>query len=209
MGINKMRWEQDLIKDIRTHSEYDNQDNNFDQLITRDTPYGNDWQEFSSCNHDALMEYFFKIKDSCRAILEIGVCRNNKLSSTYSFLNNKKDETIYAGIDLDNKSFLDNHSKNIFTIAGNSSNVDENIERLKSFGVTELDFILIDGWHSINQVLTDWEYTKILSPNGIVAFHDVMEHPGPYHFVRNLNTDIWNVDIRCPSDWGIAFAWRK
>jgi predicted O-methyltransferase YrrM len=204
-----MKWEQDLVGDIRTYTEFDNDDGNDSRRIVRDHPSGYPHDEFSTCNKAALMEHFLKIKDEARAILEIGVCRNGSESSTYCFLNNKLDETAYVGIDLDNKSFLNNEEKRIYTIQGNSSNVDQNIEIMKSHDITELDFILIDGWHSINQVLIDWEYTKILSPGGIVAFHDISEHPGPHLFIRNLNKDVWNVDLCCLSDWGIGFAWRK
>lgn len=204
-----MKWEQDLARDIRTHSGYDNEDGNQSGRVTRDHPSVYPHDEFSACNKAALTEYFLKIKDRTKAILEIGVCRNGGESSTYCFLNNKLDETAYIGIDLQDKSFLNNQEKRIHTICGNSSDVDQNIEIMKSHGITELDFILIDGWHSINQVLTDWEYTKILSPSGVVAFHDVNEHPGPFNFIRNLNTDIWQVEMHCPTDWGIGFVWRK
>jgi len=204
-----MKWQQDLIKDIRTNSGYDDADGNAGGRIIRDIKGDYTWREFSEGNREALTEYFLKTKDTCRAILEIGVARNASESSCHVFLGNKKDETIYVGIDIDDKSFLNDANKNIFTIQNTSSDVENNIEKIKSFGVTELDFIFIDGWHSINQVLTDWEYTRLLSPNGIVAFHDISEHPGPYHFIRNLDTNVWNVDLRCLNDWGIGFAWKK
>jgi hypothetical protein len=204
-----MKWEGDLVRDIRTYTEFDNEDGNQLGRVIRDVPGSGTHREFSDCNRAELTEKFLKVKDQAKAVLEIGVCRNGEESSTFCFLNNKLDETAYVGIDLENKSFLDNQEKRIYTICGNSSDVDHNIEIMKSWGITELDFIFIDGWHSINQVLVDWEYTKILSPGGIVAFHDVSEHPGPHMFIRNLNTDIWNVEILCPTDWGIGFAWRK
>jgi len=205
-----MKWEQDLIRDIRWPDGQNNDDDgNQAGRIIRDQQSMYPHDEFSVCNRAALTEKFLSVKDQVTAILEIGVCRNGNNSSTYTFLNNKNDNTAYVGIDLNDKSFLNNQEKRIYTICGNSSDVDQNIETMKSYGITELDFIFIDGWHSINQVLIDWEYTKILSPNGIVAFHDVSEHPGPYLFTRNLNLDVWNVDICCPDDWGIGFAWRK
>lgn len=205
-----MKWEQDLIKDIRTHGPRDNDDGNNHGLITRETRHTYPHDEFTDCNRNCLLDKFLKVKDRCRAILEIGVCRNSDKSSTYVFLNNKLDSTKYVGIDIENKSFLNNAEKNIFTIQNSSSHVDSNIEKIKSFGIDEFDFIFIDGWHSINQVLLDWEYTRILSNSGIVGFHDTAEHPGPFLFVRNLNTQIWNVETNlCPDDWGIGFAWKK
>lgn len=204
-----MKWEQDLVRDIRTYTDFDNDDGNQSGRVIRDESPVDLSEEFSSCNREVLIEKFLKIKEQSRAILEIGVCRNAEKSSTYCFLDNKLNETAYVGIDLQDKSFLNNAEKRIHTICGNSSDVDQHIKTMESWGITELDFIFIDGWHSINQVLTDWEYTKILSPRGIVAFHDTNEHPGPHMFIRNLNTDVWEIELHCPTDWGIGFAWRK
>lgn len=209
MGVDKMKWEQDLIKDIRTHTYYDNSDGNQEGRCKRDVPL-NDVGECSSCNVSALVDRFLRVKDTCQAILEIGICRNGFDSFTYRLLDNKKLETIYVGIDLENKSFLNNEEKNIYTIQNSSSNIEQNMSLIKSFGVKEFGFIFIDGWHSINQCLLDWEYTQLLAPNGIVAFHDTAEHPGPYNFIRALNKNIWHVEENvCPTDWGIGFAWKK
>jgi hypothetical protein len=58
--------------------------------------------------------------------------------------------------------------------------------------------------------LRDWEYTNLLTDNGIVGFHDVSCHPGPYYFVKNLNRDKWLVGENCcPYDWGVSFVSKK
>ena len=172
--------------------------------------------EFTLDNRDALIERFLKVRDNCRAILEIGVHRPSwndpigAFTSTSALLNNKLSETIYIGIDQDDKSFLNNIEKNVYTIQNNSSHFDRNCERMQELGVTELDFIFIDGWHTINQVKRDWEYTQYLSPTGIVGFHDTTCHPGPKEFVRALDRNKWVVEENvCPGDWGIGFAWKK
>ena len=28
------------------------------------------------------------------------------------------------------------------------------------------------------------------------------------NLIRNLNKDVWNVDLRCLNDWGIGFVWK-
>lgn len=199
-----MKWQQDLIRDIRTHTGFDN----IDGALPHPSGYDGR-QEFSDCNRQNLLDYFLRVKDQCRAILEIGVCRNGDSSSTHVFLQNKPDNCAYVGIDLDDKSFLNNSDKKIHTIQSNSSNIEDNYRTIAQLGITEFDFIFIDGWHSINQVLTDWEYTKWLSDHGIVGFHDVSCHPGPCYFIKALNTDLWTVVINtCPNDWGIGFAWK-
>lgn len=206
-----MRWEQDLIKDIRTNSEFDNSDSNDGRIKP---PEGWTWpsMEVSDCNRESLKERFLRVKDNCPAILEIRVNReiNGEYTTTGILLNNKNTETVYVGIDIDDKSYLNNQDRNIFTIKNTSMDVENNILKIKEFGVKEFGFIFIDGWHSINAVITEWEYTQLLAPHGIVGFHDTTQHPGPHYFVRNLNKDIWHVEENtCPFDHGIGFAWRK
>lgn len=198
-----MKWEQDLIRDIRTGTDFDNQE----QQYTSRRPM---LEEVTDANRAALKERFLKIRDNCKAILEIGVCRNGGDSFTHVFLNNKLDETVYIGIDLEDKSFLNNPDKNIWTIQGNSSSITEAMKIFKDLGVTEFGCIFIDGWHSINQCLDDWEYTTMLGENGVVAFHDVSYHPGPLHFIQALDRDTWDVEENvCPLDFGLGFAWKK
>jgi hypothetical protein len=213
MGINKVnKWRQDLIRDIRTGIDrLDNADSNWQanqDVVQREQPLLDD-TECSQENRRLLYEKFMKVQSKCLGIMEIGVCRNGDQSFTHIFLNNKRHSTVYVGIDMNDKSFLDNPDKNIYTIQNTSSDVKSNIEKMKAFGITQLDFIFIDGDHSINQVLIDWEYTQLLSPNGIVALHDVSAHPGPNLFIRNLNPNIWNTEILCPTDHGIGFIWKK
>lgn len=200
-----MKWEQDLTRDIRTNTSFDDQDGGVPH------PRGyNGAIEFSNCNRHNLTEQFLRTKDRCTSILEIGVCRNRDDSSTWCFLNNKPDTTSYVGIDLDDKSFLNNNDKRIYTIKNSSSDIKGNMETMNSLGIQGFDFIFIDGWHSINQVLVDWEYTQWLNPGGVVGFHDVSAHPGPARFIQSLNKDIWEViENTCPDDHGIGFAWKK
>ena len=205
-----MKWEQDLVKDIRTGTEYDDHDHTDSTKIAHPHVECWPWPEVTDANRAAVKEEFLKVRDNCKAILEIGVCRNQKDSITHIFLDNKLEDTIYVGIDLDDKSFLNNSDKNIYTIQGSSSSIPEAMEIFKDIGITEFGFIFIDGWHSINQVLTDWEYTQLLSPDGIVGFHDTSTHPGPHWFVKALNKDIWDVQENvCLYDHGVGFARRK
>jgi hypothetical protein len=206
MGVSKMKWQQDLIKDIRFNDWRDDRDGG---IFPHPSQYSGS-VEFTECNRSHLTEKFIKIKDSCRAILEIGVCRNADQSSTWCFLNNKKKETFYFGIDLDEKSFLNNPEHNIYTINSNSSNIENNMNYIKQQGIDCFDFIFIDGWHSVNQVLIDWEYTNWLSDRGIVGFHDTSAHPGPLLFVNALDKNKWTVEENlCPADHGIGFCWKK
>lgn len=198
-----MKWERDLIRDIRTHSAYDDVDA---------PPYGFASFEISNCNAHAVYQRFLSVKDRCRAILEIGVANNGDSSITNILLANKLDSTIYVGIDIKDKTHINNTSKNIHTIQNDSMNYNDNLAKIRSFGVDQFDFIFIDGWHSINHMLGDWEYTNLLSNFGIVGIHDVRIHPGPSYFIKSMNTAIWNVEenVCCTGeDWGIGFASKK
>jgi len=195
-----MQWENDLVMDIRQHSELDDQD----------VPFQGRYHhiEFTDANKKMLKNSFLQVRDKCKAVLEIGVHRNNQDSSTHIFLQNKNPETKYIGVDIVDKSFLDNAEENVYTIKEDSSNYDQILSYLESVGVYEIDYLFIDGWHSINQVLRDWEFTRILSKDGIVGFHDTTRHPGPKFFIENLDKDKWDVSICCQEDNGIGFARR-
>ena len=215
-----MKWRDDLIKDIRSFTSYDDEDV-FSDLIKH--PFGYDdfalniqanpdmgYEEVTECNRQALLFNFLRIKEKCKSILEIGIGRNDKKSFSYVFTENKNDDTVYVGIDIEDRSFLNDPAKNIHTFVCDSSNYSDNLKLFKGVGVSSFDFIFIDGWHSINQVLRDWEYTNLLTDNGIVGFHDVSCHPGPYYFTRYLDRDKWVVGENCcPKDWGVSFVNKK
>jgi hypothetical protein len=43
----------------------------------------------------------------------------------------------------------------------------------------EIDFLLIDGDHRYKGVKRDWQmYSPLVKRNGIIAFHDILFHPG-------------------------------
>lgn len=202
-----MKWETDLAKDIRTNTDYDDVD------IWNPHPLGyqnNSPVEVTDCNRHALLQQFSRVRDSAKSILEIGIGRNAEQSFAYVFFNSKKKDTTYIGLDIEDRSFLNNSEKNIHTLIADSSDYDQNLAKFKELGVEKFDFIFIDGWHSINQVLRDWEYTNLLSDGGIVGFHDTSCHPGPNAFVNALDPEKWIVEKNmCPNDWGIGFAWKK
>jgi hypothetical protein len=206
-----MRWEEDLTRDIREGPERDNTDKFFETVdwhvyLHGPLPFG----EVSQCNRDAITTRFLKIRDQCKAILEIGIYRNGEESTTTCFIDNKKSDTIYLGVDIGDRSQINNSSNNVYTLQEDSSNIDKVLTYARSLGIEKFDFIFIDGDHSLSQVLKDWEYTAYLSDNGIVGMHDTSYHPGPTRFMSHLRTDKWNVEVNvCPCDNGVGFAWKK
>ena len=170
--------------------------------------------DFSVCNQRAFIREFGKVKHYANAVLEIGVDRPHSTfdnSSTYRFFTEKLDHTKYIGIDIEDKSELDDTSKNIFTLKTDSANVKHVMNFCNSLGVKEFDFIFIDGWHSVNQVMYEWEYTTYLRKGGCVAFHDTYVHPGPYCVFDAISEETFDKieECGCSTDWGISFAWKK
>lgn len=211
-----MKWTEDLVRDIRHTwggpiSVKINDDDwspstVVEMDIVREQPYVPD-REMTDCNLAAIREKFALVRNNCPAILEIGISRNQEHSACHIFFEDKLPETKYVGIDLDDREYLANEAENIHVIQDNSSNVEANMARFRDLGIESFGFIFIDGWHSINQVLTDWEYTRMLAPGGIVALHDTSEHPGPYLFIKALDKTRWIVqENACPCDCGIGFA---
>jgi hypothetical protein len=214
-----MKWESDLIKDVRSNTSADDLCSGINHFLDL-WPDAKDektvinlysGKEVTDCNRESLKEQFLKIKDTCKAILEIGIGRNGKDSFATIFFENKNKDTKYVGLDIEDRSWLVDCGENIFTIQGNSSNYDENVKIIKDkFEIGEFDFIFIDGLHSLNQVLRDWEYTNLLSDTGTVGLHDTSHHIGPFLFIRNLDKDKWDViENACPQDYGIGFATKK
>lgn len=207
-----MKWQEDLIRDVRTHTDFDYKD-----LPELDASYGHPlgyhyWNpEITDCNRLALEQQFSRIKHRAKSILELGIGRNGTDSFAYVLNSNKNKDAIYIGIDIEDRSFLKDPENNIHTIQNSSNNYYENIDIIKNqFNVEKFDFILIDTPHSLNQLLLDWEYTTLLADDGIVAIHDTSCHPGPKIFMQNLDRNKWTViENCCPEDWGIGFAWKK
>lgn len=165
-------------------------------------------QEFSFNDHEILRNELLIIKETCNVIVEIGVARNEKESSTYTLLNNKRKECIYLGIDINDKSFLVDKKNNIYTMKINSSNVHTVMKYIEKIsGKSEIDFLFIDGWHSVNQVVNDWNYTKYLSKNGVVLLHDTNVHQGPVEIIKAVDRQIFSVKKYFEdktNDWGIT-----
>ena len=169
---------------------------------------GWDGREFSRCNQQELLRVMNTIKP--KAILEIGVSRlsTNRYenTSTSVFLYSKTPDCIYIGVDVEDKSFLT--GENVYTLQTDSANIEEVIDFSKSKGVTGFDVIFLDGWHSINQVMKEWEYRHHLNLGGVIGLHDTNRHPGPKYLLEQIDGN-WRVEKCCLLDWGITFLYAN
>lgn len=196
--------ERDFLKEIRTFDFKDDED--WDSSIEKNNltiP-----SVVSECNRNYMLKYFRMI-ESCKSILEIGV---NDYPGCLSrvLIDNKKDEAKYLGVDINPIPFTD-VSKNQFGIQTDSADYEIIMSFAESKNISNFDFIFIDGWHSVNQILKEWRFIEHLNPNGIVAIHDTNYHPGPKKLIENLNPDKFIIEKYCAGldDYGIAFVRRK
>ena len=165
---------------------------------------------FSERNKLALLERFLHVKDRGTAILELGVCKHGMDSSTYVFLNNKKQRTYYVGIDDQDRSYLNDTTKNVYTIKNSKSCVDENIKICANLGITSFNFIFINACSNIDEIQALWKYTNWLAPISFVGFHNTGVQPELMEFLDSINRDKWNVVKNvCKQDNGIGFVWPK
>ena len=175
-----------------------------------------DWAYFTKHASKEVSDRNFNIvRDICKnymthGIIEIGVSRNQEGSFTYAMLQNKPDDLKYLGIDIEDKSYLNNVEKNIFTIKENSFNQSEVRSYLDKIGMDKISILFIDGWHSVNACINDWLYSDLLSDNGIVIFHDTNSHPGPRVFIECIDRNQYKVEryFIDEDDYGIGIAYK-
>ena len=182
------------------------------------TGYDNDedWSAFTKLCSVEVSSQNYKLVESItknymsHGILEIGISRNEMGSFTQAIFRSKPDNIKYLGVDLDDKTYLDNAEKNIFTIRENSFNRSNVKSYAKKIGLEKISILFIDGWHSLNAVINDWQYVDMLSDNGIVIFHDSNYHPGPTVFVEAIDSSIFRVEkhFEGQDDYGVAIAYR-
>ena len=169
-------------------------------------------EEFSKNNKKVLDDIIQELKkDQFKCVLEIGIARSKENSSTYHLLKQKPENTIYVGIDINGAciQFLEQWNfPNTYTVNTFSSNYEEVLIKLKELNITEIDLLIIDGWHSINQCYDDFKYAKLLRKGGYVLMHDTNYHPGPKILIECIDNDIFETKkyFENEIDWGVGTA---
>jgi hypothetical protein len=167
--------------------------------------------EISDCNLMVVRDVLSRLGSKCQAIMEIGVHRNAERSITNVLMDNRPMGSYYIGVDLDDKSHLDDVLSNTHTIRSHSHDQALIRARLAELGIEKLDIIMIDGWHSVNTCVNDWQYVDILSDHGVVILHDTNAHPGPIALYHAVSCSLFDKTLHCTSldDMGIATLWRR
>ncbi len=168
-------------------------------------------REFSPANQDVLRQALLSVPEA-RCIVEIGVQRNPLLqSSTGILLQNKPAGCVFIGVDIEDKSHLADEAGRVYTLQMDSADRHKVFALMDALGLEFIDLLFIDGWHSVNQCLADWQYVERLSPNGVVVLHDTNVHPGPVALFEAIDEDLFDKVKHCEEgpDWGIAVIRRR
>ena len=182
-------------------------DNNQDE-----PPFG--WtglQEISDGNREIVRQAVKHLGANLTSAMEIGVDRSNAASMSRIIMEGRPTGSFYLGIDLVDKSYLNNAEANTWTLQCNSHDQTKIREFLSLRGITQLDLLFIDGWHSVNTCVNDWRYTDLLRPGGIVLLHDSNSHPGCAALFDAVDDTVYDKARYCTedTDFGIAAFIRK
>lgn len=170
-----------------------------------------------------IQQVLKQVKPKC--ILEIGVAwkkeddkqindwdlKKSNLShtSTGLFL---KTKACYLGIDLNDRSYHHNPKENKYFFQTDSRNIELVMNRLRVSGIFEIDLIMIDGYHSVNMTVNDWQYSKYLSQDGAIILHDTNVHPGNYTVFDAIDESLFTKKKYLNDDkdtFGISVIKRK
>jgi hypothetical protein len=180
----------------------------FDDIASKITP-----NEYFSARNSYLLFDCIEIlelnTEKSGTIMEIGIGQKKryKFTSTATILNTKGDAVIYVGIDAENREWLLGKKPNIFLYQNLSTNVFEKINKKKY-----VDLLHIDGSHSVNGILIDWQFSQLVKDTGMILLHDIKAHPGPRLLVDAIDRDIYTVHklfLDNPLDFGMAVIYKK
>jgi len=180
----------------------------------QDAPLNDYWisaLEVTDDNLEVVRRVVLELGTNLAAALEIGVNRNGDRSMSRIIMDQRPQFSYYMGIDIEDKSYLNDAAANTWTMQISSAERGAIADRLRELGIGDLDLIMIDGWHSVNMCVNDWQFTQRLSDHGVVILHDTNTHPGCVALYEAVDESLWIKERFClENDFGIAtFKKRK
>lgn len=169
------------------------------------------YDEVSDGNIDIVRSILVNVLgQNCKSIMEIGVNRNGERSISRVFIDERPELCFYLGVDIEDKSYLDDHKARTHTICCSSEEQVLVRTYLRSHGINSLDLLMIDGWHSVDTTVNDWRYSDLISPHGWVILHDTNAHPGSIALFEAVDEKLWIKQRWClDNDHGIATFKRR
>lgn len=166
--------------------------------------------EVSDCNLAVVSDVVRELGPHLSAVMEIGVNRNGERSMSRILMDQRPPGSFYLGVDIEDKSYLDDPEANTHTIRCSSHDQVKIRDYIRNQGANHLDLLMIDGWHSVNSCVNDWQYTDLLSPHGVVILHDTNSHPGCVGLYQAVDDEHWVKQRHCTdNDFGIAVFRRR
>jgi hypothetical protein len=190
-----------------------------------DPPDSNDWfrkltnqmghsypgVNMSTMNLNVILNILNLIKQSAKLIVEIGVMPNMDVpNSTKLFLQEKKSDCKYLGIDIENREYILKYGfPNVHLLQTDSKNTDLIIAKIKELG-GEIDFLFIDGLHTIEQVKYELALIPYVKKGGVIAFHDIMCHIGPNVWMKAFDPNKFSTITSFVKydDWGVGLLMK-
>ena len=162
-------------------------------------------KEMSDMNLSKVREFFGRLV-SPQLVVEIGVMRNPGIqNTTQTVLEMKPDTCAYVGIDIEDRSYVKKYGTNIYTLQIDSAETSTIKEYLSRFN-TPIDYLFIDGLHSIYQVGKEIDLISLVRKGGVIGFHDISVHTGPNAWMEAFDPDKFEIyKFHAEGDWGIGF----
>ena len=149
--------------------------------------------------------YFNTVKENAKLIVEIGVVPNLTVpnSSSY-FLYEKPNDCVYLGIDICDRSYVEQIAPNAHFLQVDSKDTGRIVEEINKYG-GQIDFLFIDGLHTIEQVKYELALIPSVRKGGIIGFHDTMIHIGPNVWMKAFDPAKFTIHNYSQfNDWGLG-----
>ena len=189
-----------------TAKDLDPPDANDDfRRVTNQMGHGYPARNMSPMNLFHIARFFETVKENAKLIVEIGVVPNmNVQNSSAYFIGEKSSECAYLGIDVCDRSYVKNLGTNVHFLQTDSKNTDVIVEEIKKLG-GKIDFLFIDGLHTIEQVKYELALIPYVRKGGIIGFHDTMVHIGPNVWMKAFDPAKFTVhNFYQYDDWGLG-----
>ena len=152
-----------------------------------------------------LSNFFETVKDTATLIVEIGVIPNPSVpNSSQLFVEEKKASCAYLGIDICDRSYIQSYGKNVHFLQTDSKNTDVIVQKIQELG-GQIDFLFIDGLHTIEQIQYELALIPYVKKGGIIGLHDIMIHIGPNAWMEAFDPQKFTIHkFTKYDDWGLG-----
>lgn len=146
-------------------------------------------------------------------IVEIGVWRDpsSSFTSTKVFLDNRPKGTVYLGIDIELRNHVITYGgEKTYMLYTDSADTENITKVVKETIKKEIDFLFIDGLHSVEQIKKELALIPLVKKGGVIGFHDIAFHCGPNVWIDAFDPTKFDIHkFYRDDDWGVGFLVKK